>query len=514
MEHSATGGTASLGEFADAMRRRWWMLMLGAVIGLAFASVYLLIAPKTFISTATVYVNSVGATADTTIDNARLNSDINLDTEAQLVKSQVVSSIAKTRLETPEIVGQLVQHVTVTVPPNTNVLRISFSSSTAEQARLGAAAYASAYLQNRRTTTDDVNNAQTRALEQQVALKQAELRQAKQSPGNQDQQDIILGEITAINARLSSLVGTTVNPGYVMNEPLAARQPSSPNQMLVLFSGFALGILIGLLGVAWLERRDGRVYDWRILERRLRLPVLTNVPGSRDEIPALLPAHSPGGQAYTELRNVLLSGVTSSGGIIVIAEPEPGSGADAVAVNLAASFARADYTTTLLVADVTSSAPALAGLPHGPGLAEALKGKASLAEVSRSVTGVDGLSVIAPGLKLDEEIDDLEGAGIGAALRTLRERSRIVIVRAPATVAGADAQLLARLSDVAVPVVEIGRTHRDLVTVAVRQWSIVGITVPGVVTVPALGLGPDPILVGPKKSERPAEKLTRAPVSR
>ncbi|MEO8330649.1 MAG: Wzz/FepE/Etk N-terminal domain-containing protein, partial [Candidatus Nanopelagicales bacterium] len=160
MEQSAAGGNASLGEFADAMRRRWWMLVLGAVIGVALGSTYLLFAPKTYISTASVLVNPVGGTVDNVVDGARTVSDINLDTEAQLVRSQAVSSIAKYKLETREIVGQLVQHVTVSVPPNTNVLRISFAGSTPEGARAGAAAYASAYLQNREAMADAINTTQ------------------------------------------------------------------------------------------------------------------------------------------------------------------------------------------------------------------------------------------------------------------------------------------------------------------------------------------------------------------
>jgi capsular polysaccharide biosynthesis protein len=508
MENSASGGTATLGEFADAMRRRWWMLALGALIGVALASAYLFVAPNTYIATASVQVYLVGGDSDNTVEDARTVSDINMDTEAQLVRSQSVSSLAAEELGTQEKIGQLVQRVTVTVPPNTSVLRISFSDATAVKAYKGATAYADAYIENRRASAEANNAALENALQEQ--LTRLENRYARPTT-TEVEREFIGAEIDAINFRLNSMI-TAITPGTVISDAVPPNRPSSPNLPLVLFSGFAFGILIGMLGVATFERRDGRIYDWRIVERRLDLPVLANVPVKRHESPALLPVHSPGGQAYSELRNVLLSGVTSSGGVIVVAEPEWGSGADAVSANLAASFARADYKTTLLVADVASTVPAMLGVPHGPGLAEALLGSAGVADVSRSVTGVKGLSVISPGLGLETDVEDLEGAGIGQTLRALRERSRIVIVRAP--VASADAQLLARLSDVTVAVVELGRTHREALMVAVRQWSLVGATVPGVVTMPALGKGPDPILVGPKKIERSGVKLSRAPASR
>src|SRR4051812_4014520 len=154
MDHEGPS-SATFGEYTGALRRRWWVLVLGAVIGLGLAAAYLLVAPKTYISTAAVRVDQIGTESDNTLEGARLNSGVNMDTEAQLVTSQAVSSRAKVNLQTTEIVGQLVQHVSVGVPANTNVLRISFTDNTAVGAQKGAEAYAKAYLENRRFTTSD-----------------------------------------------------------------------------------------------------------------------------------------------------------------------------------------------------------------------------------------------------------------------------------------------------------------------------------------------------------------------
>ncbi|HVQ18502.1 MAG TPA: hypothetical protein VMT27_05645, partial [Actinomycetes bacterium] len=205
-------------------------------------------------------------------------------------------------------------------------------------------------------------------------------------------------------------------------------------------------------------------------------------------------AHSAEGQACTELRNVLLSGLPAGRGVIVIAEPEPGSGADYVAVNLGAAFARADHPTTLVVADVTSTVPAMLGVAHGPGLAEVLRKGMSVTSAMSPVTAVTGLDVLPPGVNLDTEVEDLEGAGINRTLRMLADHSDIVIIRAPATSAGADAQMLGRLADAAVAVIEIGGTHRDAIALAARQWHIVGTAMPGAVSVPLLAHGPEPIV--------------------
>ena len=97
--------SATFGEYTGALRRRWWVLVLGAVIGLGLAAAYLLVAPKTYISTATVEVNQIGTESDSSLEGARLNAGVNMDTEAQLVTSQAVSSRAKVKLQTTEIVG-------------------------------------------------------------------------------------------------------------------------------------------------------------------------------------------------------------------------------------------------------------------------------------------------------------------------------------------------------------------------------------------------------------------------
>lgn len=507
MEPAGIGGTASLGELFDSFKRRWWMVALGAVIGVALASAYLLVAPKTYLATATVLVAPVGGVTDNVVDNARTNSGVNLDTEAQLVRSQAVSARAKVKLETKEIVGQLIKDVSVNVPPNTNVLRISYEDPTPEGAATGASAFANAYLDNRRDTAADAIDTQIKELRQQSTQLQLQLTNASGVD-----REVAREELKTVNFRLNSLVGTAVVAGNVISDSLVPRRPESPNQTMVLFTGLALGILIGILGVVFTERRDGRTYDWRVLERRLGLPVLSNIPGRRLDTPQLHPVHSPAGQAYTQLRNVLLNGLPN-GGVVVVAEPEQGGGADDVAANLGAAFARGDRRTALVVADSDSSVAAMFNVAQGPGLSGVLQNRHVLTEVAQEVVAISGLTVIPPGTQLNTDVQDLDGAGVEGVLRQLRERSDIVVVKARATTTGADAQMLGRHSDIAVVVVELGSSRRESVASAVRQWSIVGTPVAGAVTVPTLSEGPEPVLVTSRATAVSGDRLTRAPAA-
>jgi polysaccharide biosynthesis transport protein len=477
---SGQQGGGTLGEYGGAFRRRWWVVVLGALIGLGLAAAYLLVAPKTFIATASVYVNPLGGVSDNAVDGARLNSGVNLDTEAQLVTSQAVSSRAKVILQTPEIVGQLVQNVEVAVPPNTNVLRISFTAPTAEEARDGAAAYAAAYLENRRNTANDLLDAQERALRQQIAELSASLRTA-----TDEERPAIESSLETLNTRLAYIVGTPITPGKVISDSLLPRSPASPNTALVLASGLAFGLLLGLLGLFGLERRDGRCYDWRSVERRLGLAVLADIPGKAGSPAVLFEPHTPGAEAYGEVRNAVLSGLGTEPAVLVISSPSEGFGADAVTANLAVALARAGHSTTVLVADEASSIPDLFGLPATDGLSSVLRGRADVSAALQSLPDVPLLTVLPAGHGLQSDIDDLEGAGLADVLADLAERSHFVVVRPRPNDAAADAQFLARHARAAVPVIEVGRTVREAVAHAVRQWQLVGAAVPGAVTVPA-----------------------------
>jgi succinoglycan biosynthesis transport protein ExoP len=480
MDHEGPS-SATFGEYTGALRRRWWVLVLGAVIGLGLAAAYLLVAPKTYISTAAVRVDQIGTESDNTLEGARLNSGVNMDTEAQLVTSQAVSSRAKVNLQTTEIVGQLVQHVSVGVPANTNVLRISFTDNTAVGAQKGAEAYAKAYLENRRFTTSDFIDQQENALQQHI--NELENQKNNASP---DEQAGLQASIDALQTRVALLQGA-IEPGAVISEALVPNHPASPNTQLVLASGLAFGILLGLLGLLMLERSDGRVYDWRMLERRMNLAVLADIPGKPGKPAQVYSQHSSGAEAFGNVRNAILSNLgTEEPSTIVIASPNEGVGADVVAANIAVSLATAGHRTTLLVADESSDIATMLGIPAAEGLSEVLIGRNPLTSVTQPVPDHERLSVVTSGLELSSKIADLEGSGLGPVVSALQQRNQFVIVRTRPTDTSADAQFVGRHAKAAILAVEIGRTLRDSVEHAVRQWRLVGTAVPGAVTVPPL----------------------------
>jgi capsular polysaccharide biosynthesis protein len=529
--------TATLGDYGRLIRRRWRLVILGILIGLALAAAYLYVTPKSYQATATVLVQSVNTDTSSTAARNTTGSDVNLDTEAQLVKSAQVTKQAVGPATDPQVlkpgqngapatpdgapyvhivdtsgidIAKLPQQVGVTVPANTSVLKISFSATggtgAAQNAEIGANAYAQAYLAVRGHAAYQQLANQIRVQQQQIKQTTTELTAAKAAGDNPSVQ-VLNTQLAVLQSELSQLIiqQDTLVPGTIVNKALVPASPVSPNRTLIVASGFMLGLLLGLFLAWWAARRDPRIYVTDEIEEQLELPVLGEVPVRRGAAPAVLTAQSAGGQALARVRNVLLARLPDRKGVFTVAGATSGTGPDMVAANLAASFARADLETILLVADPTSCAPALLGAAIGPGLAEVLRQDVSPSAVLRPVESVTGLRVLSPGAHLATEVDDLEGAGVGDLVAKLRAEADVIVIVAPATSHGAEAQIMASDSDAAVVVVELGRTERDQLDDAFQQFEAVGTVVPGAVTMARPGAGPRPFPAGP-----PVGRLTTA----
>ncbi len=94
MSQSVASSTdRTIGDYGLLARRRWKALFVGIVLGLALAVLYLNYATPTYVSTAKVLVRSVST--DTEATGSRTAESVNLDTEAQLVKSFTVAAVRR-----------------------------------------------------------------------------------------------------------------------------------------------------------------------------------------------------------------------------------------------------------------------------------------------------------------------------------------------------------------------------------------------------------------------------------
>src|SRR4051812_35954966 len=145
MTSNTTQGPAELADYGTILRRRLPLILAFLVAGLLIALAFTVLQHKTYRSTAAVLVRPI--TLDPFDSTQRPSQLVDLDTEAQLVKSSAVIDIAKqTDRKLPGDVATA-QNVNVSVPPNSQVLDINYSSGSAAGAQSGANAIANGYLQ-------------------------------------------------------------------------------------------------------------------------------------------------------------------------------------------------------------------------------------------------------------------------------------------------------------------------------------------------------------------------------
>ena len=204
------------------------------------------------------------------------------------------------------------------------------------------------------------------------------------------------------------------------------------------------------------------------------------------------PQH-PSGMAFNRLRNEVVAALAPSDHTIIVTGAAPGPASMLVAANLAAAFARADSDVVLVgasVPDLESTEPAttLAGifdLADIPGLSDVLTGRTSLSRALQRAARSPRLRVVTPG-GTASATGLLQSEGARGVLGALATKTRYVIVEAPSTASGADAQSLASMADVALLVVETGRAQHTQVADAATQMQRVGTRLLGAVVVPRL----------------------------
>src|SRR5687767_11651516 len=139
MRNESAVGRNRGSDYFRGLGRHWKLVAVGLVIGTLAALAYLSWAPREFRAETSVLVTPT-ITGTPVVDRS---ARINLDTEARLVTSTATVAAAAERLGmAPRAARELGDRVRVGVPPNSEVLDISFTASTPEDARRGALAFA------------------------------------------------------------------------------------------------------------------------------------------------------------------------------------------------------------------------------------------------------------------------------------------------------------------------------------------------------------------------------------
>ncbi|AWZ08724.1 MULTISPECIES: lipopolysaccharide biosynthesis protein [unclassified Streptomyces] len=359
-------------QFRQLLRYR---RLIGAGVGIGLlGGVYLgVTTADTYVATADIVLRA--PTDDPFNPSLAPDKAINIGSERQVALSSSIANEAAKKLGVSASgFRSLRSGLQVTNPPQTMVLRFTYTAASPAEAAKRANAMTEAYLLKRQEALDVTRDKMVKGYQDQrdpVAKQLDELvKQINGMPAGPardaayssktDQQS----KVNTLNSNIAKLQALDMTPGRVTSAAVPPHGADGPGIAMSLALGAAVGLALGLLA-AWVRlvfdpapRSEGDV------ARALRAPVLGSLPRGKADGGPLLAAGEEDPRLAEEFRSVAFrlaydSRFADRRRLLVVAPRGSSEIAAAVAVNLAASFAETGKDVLLIEADLRT--PVLAG---------------------------------------------------------------------------------------------------------------------------------------------------------
>jgi capsular polysaccharide biosynthesis protein len=311
-----------LSRYGRAAKRSWWLVALMAVLGAVAGG--LLLTSSVYESSAVVQVKD--GLVDVSVAEATSQAP-NMSTEQEVARSASVVAEALPSIPGDLSVTQFLGRASVSSPPDSTTMTLTFTGSSADQAQVGAAEWAEAYLELRTRDLQRALDESTGQLEErldrlvrQQGDAQAELLNAANGTPQFSQAQSALQSLerqeSSTQLKLNSLSAVVLDPGDVIGEPIQPASPSGLSQLAAIVIGALAGMLVGLLLALVLERMRVWVRDERDLHRATRSPVWAVVPPN-DPTGRIRAYDAVGARLLLDarrngLRRILVTGVDTS----------------------------------------------------------------------------------------------------------------------------------------------------------------------------------------------------------
>ncbi|MDT0306206.1 lipopolysaccharide biosynthesis protein [Streptomyces sp. DSM 44917] len=463
-------------QFRQLLRYRL-LIVCGILVGLVGGAWLGLTANRSYIATSEVRVRMQGADP---FEPATAADRVVMGSERRTAVSTVVAEAAANHLGSPGQARELRRGLTVTNPPNTEILRFSYSSDDPELAAERANAFADAYLANRQTDAEEIIAHNVASLEGQrePLLERREQLDAQldATPAGTTDYDTtvaelasVTGEISSLQSQIAGLQARDTTGGDVITAANPPGSPSGPGLPLMLGLGYVVGIGIGLLA-AWIRLVfDPTVRSAGDVTRALRAPVLGVLPRTGRGHPDQLLAE---GRLAEEYRSVAFrlaydDDFARRRRLLVVAPRGSIETPLAASVNLTAAFAEMGMDALLVEADLRT--PTLSDQLHHadgvrPGWA-AVPGRPEgtwPAGVRVPIdAGESGIFDLVPGRRVRNVPRALTSPAATQLLGHADTKGAVVVALAPAVLSYADAIALVDRVDGVLVVCDPSQVRRD-----------------------------------------------------
>lgn len=449
------------GLLASAWRYRWMTLIIVFQVALLG-----------FVST-TVFRSEPRATASMSLADPRSSAVLPVSggatgdlerytaNRAAFVRSSRVLTAASRLLAGRYEPDELVTMVDTSVDSTADVIRVSATGPTEENAAAIANAVTTAYSEVSAEDTKAAADAALRVIDAQAR----EVRRAlAAAPSNDPRSTAAAQTLSALEVRSNevSTYATLFGSGVIFIDPARAEADSSGGDFSVrnMVLGGLVGFLISL-AIAWIRAdRNQRIEDPEDAADLLGVPLFGDIPdlGDRQNRPRLTELASMPAEPYQFAINGLRFGLGT--GIVLVVSADRHEGRTTTAANVAAGAAREGMRVALVDGDSRNQGLSrLIGVDPGQaGLTDVLSGRNDLERclIPQRVGDDTQLWALPAGRFHDGVPSDFRSRQMADTLGTLRASHDLVVVDCPPLLRVPDASALAGHADGALAVVRSG----------------------------------------------------------
>lgn len=467
----------ALPSVATLIRYHVGVIVVSVGLALGLAALYVSNQPSSYTATAVVLLSPAPGnplTAETASSSA-VQMTVALETETQLVRTAAVLELVS------GVVGRSVpgpgERLEVSVPSNTQMLKLDFTSSTPEGAREGAQAFAEGYLDYREERARAVQESRVASLKEQIANTEESLRQAVDDAGNSpyatQQVQLFADRLANLNNSLSAADLVSTHPGSVTSP---AVPPEGSNELpgwIFLAAAAVFGLLLGA-GLALLREWRRDLLRDADVGSELGVPVLATIR-PQTEVSLGVDAGPGVHESYRQLRTAVIANaprpyilaVTGVGG-----GKEPGSISAQVAANLAVVLAEAKLSVLLIATDSRDhGVEQLFGVTSEVGLSSVVLGGAA---VHDSLIRTHGIALLPAGPDVEGASDLTATSSFGAVVEDLHHEFDYVIVAA-ASAGSADGDAVLLVAESTLLVLAPNTTTRTLLSATLDRLQRLGV---------------------------------------